>query len=346
MMNQHHAAPVLQVITSAPDTSTFLPLKDYQSSTPESFFSGPQVLYYHNKDCRLLISAATLSSTNIFSNFSSAATASVQTTSATPSTSVSGADESIQDFDDQTSLPISIYVTPQYLTLWCEDTKKGINIPYKHISWHAQQGKGLFMQLELNDPGQIQDDGEDADNTVEIVIVPSTQEHAQNGEMQEHGTDDKAQGQVQNGVNGKKEQSEIEKLFAAVTSCAELNPDSDSEDEDGGQGGRSRAAGLMSMMQLALGGGNYTGGGEAGSGGGLDLSSLPDLGGGGWITVDNVDECVDEEGHVRFPGSEEEAHNLGPGAGHRRDRNETVAEDKDIDGGSNEANDAKWQRTE
>lgn len=106
-------------------------------------------------------------------------------------------------------------------------------------------------------------------------------------------------------------------LFKAISDCQELNPDPDPSDE-----------------------------GEE------DQSTEP--GAGGWITSDNMADFMDENGNFRVPedmtviggedevagAAEEEATNLGEGAGRTRTAAELDAEDGAADG-----EDSKWQRT-
>ena len=45
----------MESLTSAPETSTFVPLAEHQSRTPSSFYSGPAVLHYHSQRCKIVI---------------------------------------------------------------------------------------------------------------------------------------------------------------------------------------------------------------------------------------------------------------------------------------------------
>lgn len=53
----------MEPLTSAPETSAFVPLSVHQSRTPDSFHSGPAVLHYHASNCKLVGLERDLSST-------------------------------------------------------------------------------------------------------------------------------------------------------------------------------------------------------------------------------------------------------------------------------------------
>ena len=45
----------MEPIHITPETSSFVLLADHQSRTPASFHSGPPVLHYHSKQCKLVV---------------------------------------------------------------------------------------------------------------------------------------------------------------------------------------------------------------------------------------------------------------------------------------------------
>lgn len=53
----------MEPLRSAPEASSFVLLADHQSRTPASFHSGPPVLHYHSKQCKLVIIERDLLST-------------------------------------------------------------------------------------------------------------------------------------------------------------------------------------------------------------------------------------------------------------------------------------------
>jgi nucleotide-sensitive chloride channel 1A len=96
----------------------------------------------------------------------------------------------------------------------------------------------------------------------------------------------------------------IKEIFAAMNTCADLHPGTD-DSEDGGE----------------------------------EDETAP--GATGWITADNMDEFLDENGNFRGQVYGEESEDLGPGAGTVRPREE----EQDNRTGVNGADDTKWQRT-
>jgi len=45
----------MEPLVTPPEASSFVLLADHQSRTPASFHSGPSVLHYHSKACKLVI---------------------------------------------------------------------------------------------------------------------------------------------------------------------------------------------------------------------------------------------------------------------------------------------------
>lgn len=45
----------MEVLTTPPEASAFVPLAEHQSRTPSSFYSGPPVLHYHSQRCKVVI---------------------------------------------------------------------------------------------------------------------------------------------------------------------------------------------------------------------------------------------------------------------------------------------------
>lgn len=45
----------MEPLRTPPEASSFVLLADHQSRTPASFHSGPPVLHYHSKQCKLVI---------------------------------------------------------------------------------------------------------------------------------------------------------------------------------------------------------------------------------------------------------------------------------------------------
>jgi nucleotide-sensitive chloride channel 1A len=45
----------MEILHTAPVASSFVPLSEHQSHTPESFYSGPPVLHHHSERCKVVI---------------------------------------------------------------------------------------------------------------------------------------------------------------------------------------------------------------------------------------------------------------------------------------------------
>lgn len=100
-------------------------------------------------------------------------------------------------------------------------------------------------------------------------------------------------------TNGHSLNASATALYKAIEACQELNPSpADDEDQDDN-----------------------------------DMPSFP--GAGGWITSENADMYLDEDGQFQ-PPAEWSSNSLGPGAGHTRSASEEEHEDADT----------KWQRTD
>jgi len=97
----------------------------------------------------------------------------------------------------------------------------------------------------------------------------------------------------------------IRELFAAMNTCADLHPDPDGSDEDD------------------------------------DILDDSAPGASGWITADNMDEYMDENGN--FKGTLVEAEELGPGAGTVRPREDGDEETNGMNG--TEGHEEKYHRT-
>lgn len=198
----------------------------------------------------------------------------------------------------------------------------GVSIPYPAISLHAIQRlpdpanpaaevQGLYMQLELSDPEQNNED--DEMDAVEVTLIPAPSEG---------------------------ETSSIQALFDAVSNCSNLHPDpafQDDEEMDEDEGdsrimfegnvGYEGISGLPGVQQGA-------------SDGGLP-PAFP--GSGGWITAENVGEYFDADGNW-IGGGEVEV--LGDGAGRVRTRDEVDGEEQVNGNGHSVEEESKRPRTD
>lgn len=46
---------VMEVLKEAPQTGSFVPLAEHQSTTPASFHNGPPVLHYYSDRCKVIV---------------------------------------------------------------------------------------------------------------------------------------------------------------------------------------------------------------------------------------------------------------------------------------------------
>ncbi|KAH6691345.1 regulator of volume decrease after cellular swelling-domain-containing protein [Plectosphaerella plurivora] len=184
-------------IRSAPELGEFIPLEEYQSTTPASFSGGKPVLHAHAQGAKVWISKDQVSQLPIFSG------------EPAPSAAVApGPEIETADLVERT---VDIFVNSENFTVFSTEASTGISIPYPAISIHAVKQLGtssdgvrlqaIWMQLEPSDSAQ--DDDEPA--SIDLTIIPA---HA-------GGT-----------------QADIQTLFDAISACSDLHPDKEDDDED------------------------------------------------------------------------------------------------------------------
>ncbi|GAM84001.1 hypothetical protein ANO11243_019910 [Dothideomycetidae sp. 11243] len=160
--------------------------------------------------------------------------------------------------DQSISIQVAALTATNALHLFSASTSAGVKIPYRAIALHARQANGVYLQLCLDDVRRVPD----AElRTVEARLEPS-------------------------------EAGQAEKLFEAISECADLVVDDD-DDEDG-----------------------------EGLGGGF---------GGEWITSENVHLFAGDGEEVEGE-DEDEGEGLGPGAGTRRAAEEDEVEEGEGEG--------------
>jgi nucleotide-sensitive chloride channel 1A len=137
----------------------------------------------------------------------------------------------------------------------------------------------LYMSLSLNDPETVNED-EDI-QTLELTILPPSYASSPGAEC-------------------------IKDIFTAMNTCADLHPDPDASDDEGG----------------------------------ADILDDSAPGASGWITAENMDEYMDENGN--FAGMVIGGEELGPGAGTVRTREEADDGANGVNGASHEE---KYHRT-
>ena len=57
----------MEIINQEPQQSSFVPLPEHQSQTPQSFYSGPPVLYHRSPNARLVVTRADAESSPVLS---------------------------------------------------------------------------------------------------------------------------------------------------------------------------------------------------------------------------------------------------------------------------------------
>lgn len=324
----------MEVSHSPPNVESFTPFSVHQSQTPESFYSGPPILYHHSPSTTLLIHSHDLEAAPALAELVPSTHRGTNGTAG----HVNGDGNGEEDTGQELSISnIGVWVTsesvkhasPSYfpllkldrrLFLYSPSQNARVSISYPSISLHATQiptasrPASLFLQLLTQE--QAFDD-HDPESTVSLTVIPTPT--APTTATTEGGDDNDAESQPQD---------DVPLLFAALSACANLHPDpaSDSEGEDGG--GRNPTIMFEGDADVS---GIY----PLGNGGGGLPPPMP--GSGGWITAENVGEFFDEEGNFRGGGG------LGEGAGSVRTREEDGDDEENGDGVEDET---KWRRTE
>lgn len=297
-------------IRSPPSVGDYTPLSEYQSQTPETFHGEKHVLYYHAPGAKAWIPKSQRGNLCVFP---------ADLASEPSGPEVEAVNASSEDQVEQT---VDLFVTSEYghpwlirrplhaqtnpeartFTIFCPATESGVSIPYPSITLHAikklgsgdQNYSSIYLQLEFSDGGA---DDETFD-TLEMTIIPPATPTTST-------TDD-----------GSAPQTEVSKLFQAISECSELHPDpaDDSDDENAGdriifEGDHEPVEGFSGV---------FTGSTD----GGLP-PALP--GSSGWITAENMHEYFDAEGN--WIGDQEGVSGeLGDGAGTVHEREEPEGE--------------------
>ncbi|KAL4902409.1 regulator of volume decrease after cellular swelling-domain-containing protein [Aspergillus multicolor] len=294
----------MENLSIPPAESSFISIDDFQSRTPESFH-GPTILYYKASQCKLVATEHDISSTRELNALRLA------------DTGVNGSSAENADEENEKEVVVEgldLWVTSDKFFLYSTATSTGLSIPYRSISLHAIQRlklpaqtaevQGLYMHITNAATASSFPQESDEEESLTVTIVPPTATPSEG------------------------EESEIQKLYDAVSACANLHPDPVEEEEhDAGV----FASGLV-----------FPGSGEDG---GLPP---PVDGSSGWITAENMHEFFDEEGNwigegdgPSFPGM---GSGLGPGAGTVRGRSEE-AEEQGADGRAGaDGDETKWRR--
>ncbi|KAK3501748.1 regulator of volume decrease after cellular swelling-domain-containing protein [Neurospora crassa] len=266
-------------IRTPPALADFKPLEEHLRQTPETFFGGKPVLYYHATGAKAWIPKSQRGRLPFFP-----ADLEAEPTAPESAALSEGAEETVEQ-------KVDLYVNSQNLTIFSPSAEVGFEIPYPVISIHAIKTIGtsetkypsVFLQLELSPDGGADDDDFE---TVELTLIPqpAPATESQQTETEEEPT-----------IGKKQPDNEATKLYKAISACSDLNPDpveEGDEDEDYDDDRIVFEGDAIEGFQGVFAGSNS---------GGLPP---PMPGSSGWITAENVHEYFDEQGN--WIGGEEE----------------------------------------
>ncbi|GAP83943.1 putative benzoylformate decarboxylase [Rosellinia necatrix] len=299
------------VIQSRPSAENdFLPLSEYQSQTPETFFEGKPVLHFHDEKIKAWVSSQQYEKLFFFS----------RTTTDNPTSLHPTPPEALAldagDKHTREERNVEVFVASRKFTLFSRDSGTGIEIPYPAITLHAikhfdlkrldtpgdapSKFSGVYMQLEF--PDSAPDDDESFE-PIELTLIP----------YKTASNDDTP---AIDPLNIERTNA----LFKEIAACSNLNPDphNEHEEEDDGEFDDDHMIfeGDIDVDQgVAIDG--LPGVLRGSSSGGLPP---PMPGSSGWITADNVDEYFDADGN--WVGDDGVSGELGDGAGRVRGRDE------------------------
>lgn len=101
----------MEVLREPPNSASFVPLVEHQSTTPASFYSGPPVLHYYSDRSKVIVLRHELSSAPAFAPLFSSADDTVQPAS-------DGHPQANGDSDVQKVVnEVDVWVTSEYATL-------------------------------------------------------------------------------------------------------------------------------------------------------------------------------------------------------------------------------------
>ncbi|KAH8664255.1 regulator of volume decrease after cellular swelling-domain-containing protein [Xylariales sp. PMI_506] len=313
------------VIRSCPSTEEFEPLGEYQEQTPDTFFDGKPVLYFHDESIKAWCSTEQYANLHFFSSGD-------ESEKPTPPEShalENGGGEHMRQEDQ-----VEVFVTSSKLILFSRKSGSGIEIPYPSISLHAIKNfkhlenpddasfkfLGVYMQLEFSGDGGEDDEFADP---IELTLVPTNRPRE----------GDAATAPPSSTMVDPSNSDRAQALFNQISACSNLHPDPADEDDDGEDDGTDRIIFEGEALE------GLPGAFQGDANGGLPP---PMPGSSGWITADNVHEYFDEEGN--WIGEDGVSGELGEGAGRVRDRDELEGETNGHD--ENEDADSKRPRTE
>ncbi|KAI1125864.1 regulator of volume decrease after cellular swelling-domain-containing protein [Nemania abortiva] len=318
------------VINSRPSAENdFLPLSEYQAQTPETFFEGKPVLYFHDENIKAWVSKDQYEQLFFFSKIHAD-----NLTALNPTPPESQALDS-EDKHTREEKRVEVFVSSRKLTLFSHNSGTGVEIPYPAITLHAIKNfkrpddgsfklAGVYMQLEFSDSSP---DDDESFEPIELTLIPYKAISAP-------GPDEL----TIDPLNAERTNA----LFNQISACSNLNPDPRNEDDDEDEDDEFNADHIIfeSSVDQGVAIDGLPGVLQGNNSGGLPP---PMPGSSGWITADNVNEYFDEDGN--WIGDNGVSGELGDGAGRVRGRDEV---EQDGTNGHEEVEDgeAKRPRTE
>ncbi|KAI1771896.1 regulator of volume decrease after cellular swelling-domain-containing protein [Hypoxylon cercidicola] len=318
------------VIRSCPSADNdFQLLSEYQAQTPDTFFDGKPVLYYHDENVKAWVSTEQYEGLFFFSKGTDGANATLNPSPPECYALENNWGEHLREER------VEAFVASTKLILFSHKSGTGIEIPYPAITLHAIKNFshvekpddssfkfiGVYMQIEFSSSGS---DDEESPDPIELTLIPcKALPGAQSPETP-----------VVDPLNSERTTA----LFNQVSACSNLHPDPHEEEDEGED---------EDDFDRIIFEGNVEGGAVDGLPGVLrgDVNGglpPPMPGSSGWITADNVNDFFDADGNwIGGDGASE----LGDGAGRVRGRDEM-----DQDGPNGQENgddvDSKRPRTE
>ncbi|KAK3402857.1 regulator of volume decrease after cellular swelling-domain-containing protein [Sordaria brevicollis] len=310
-------------IRTPPAIADFKPLEEHLQQTPESFFGGKPVLYYHATGAKAWIPKSQRGKLPFFPADLEAAPTAPEGAALSE-----GSEVTVEQ-------KVDLYVNSQNLTIFSPSAEVGFEIPYPVISIHAIKTIGtgetkypsVFLQLELSPDGGADDDDFE---TVELTLIPPTPTPAAPSSTE--ATTETEAAEPEPTIGKKQPDNEATKLYKAISACSDLNPDPVEEGDEDDEYDDDRIVFEGDAIE------GFQGVFAGSSSGGLPP---PMPGSGGWITAENVHEYFDADGNwiggdEMVEEGEEEAgvsEELGEGAGTVRRREDVEDEAAGGEGG-------------
>ncbi|KAI0122923.1 regulator of volume decrease after cellular swelling-domain-containing protein [Xylariales sp. AK1849] len=316
------------VIKSCPSADNdFEPISEYQAQTPETFFEGKPVLYFHDENIKAWCSTEQHDRLHFFSGDRSPD----QLMQPNPPECYALENDWGKHIREEER--VEVFVASHKLILFSHNSGTGIEIPYPAVSIHAIKNFkhlerpddasfkfiAVYMQLEFSGDGGDDDESYDP---IELTLIPSI------ALLKDHPT---TLSPTIDPLNSERTTA----LFSQISACSNLHPDPADEDDD-----EDDETDRIIFEGEAL--EDLPGAFQGDANGGLP-PPLP--GSSGWITAENVDHYFDQDGN--WIGEDGVSGELGEGAGRVRARDEVDGDGNGVNGHEDEADaESKRPRTE